>query len=728
MTPKQDPTIDIDELYDALLITRRGRIRCFAYNVKAEDGKCRKKLDKQGTKQIKKLLSKVLNFEVDADTSEGKILKALGKLAKVLACPKHADKFTKDGDQISYIVSMFQERLEQWRDKRRETTDDESEEAADDESEEAADDESEEAADDESEGSVYDESEESVDDESEESVDDEAEESVDDESEETKPQPRRANQTPVKAKRRGRKRRDDDDDADTDDDSDDGREDASQDREVSSASSELAHRTRPKVTRKGAATNKEELVTPTKPQGSLTRNRRISFSGVNRGRGGDVPLSPLVDVESPASVFSPGPSEIFSPPLSQPTPDETPDSEYHRPPHRRRSQKRADDESPTRRAAARRKSALAAVDPKASRGSFSESDGDVANMSSEELLRREESHGEDSAVDDEPVECRLKTGKGKPGKEAEAQITGDDDTPSIPRPVSGKRNQPMVFERLSTTKQCRLATILDKMKEQLHPKGFSSGYIYCYGVDAAPDYLKIGYVKSKKIEDMGGSGHSSPTDANNKNVKRRLHEWKQTCSHEVNPQFTVFMECAVKTMESLIHLTLHEEKRKTPCTSDRCKRKYHQEWFKTTRDEALQIAKVWEQFSKQLPFGVHGELREPWYTYATQSRANYYDLTGVKEWLSGDWAKFFSQNTRERRREEIDESELWLVKERDGLAEERDGLEQAKSELEKQLKEKETQLTAIEEKKRGLGEQLKKMDEEVKDSLRKAQPWLFHDK
>jgi hypothetical protein len=163
---------------------------------------------------------------------------------------------------------------------------------------------------------------------------------------------------------------------------------------------------------------------------------------------------------------------------------------------------------------------------------------------------------------------------------------------------SSSSRRSMTFD---DTEKSPVHGIMNRLVKRVEVKNLGSGYIYCFAEKSKPGYLKIGYVICPEL--------SKPD-----RVEQRMEEWKSDCKHNLVFKFKVFMPCAVLKMERLIHQTLHREKKAASCPNSACQ-KTHQEWFKTTENQARQVIEVWQQFSRLDPYDKKGVLRDPWARY-----------------------------------------------------------------------------------------------------------------
>ncbi|KAJ4266506.1 hypothetical protein NW762_004493 [Fusarium torreyae] len=353
---------------------------------------------------------------------------------------------------------------------------------------------------------------------------------------------------------------------------------------------------RPKLARENQMRAQETLATPTRPRGSRSRHSNIHATVVQE-EPRDSLFSPTLEADrlimSPGSVASPASSEVFTPCSTVSTPDSlrgTPELYSRRSIHRHSSCEKQREESPTRR------SGLA----------------DDSMLLSDMMQRMD--------LNEEDVNAESETKQ------------------SVEEPLSSSPSRlPMKFSLKKQLGTSPVRLILKYMTDSVSEKSLDSGYVYCFAEKSAPGYLKIGYTTSKELNGNIEPPISSSAKKRNKDkVRERLQRWAHSCDHDLDPRFELYMPCAVRMMEGLIHRTLHEEGRKAVCPSRRCHKK-HTEWFEISESEALAVAKVWQQFSESMPYNDMAELSELWQKHVSIHRRAHGSLA-TREWLATEWA------------------------------------------------------------------------------------------
>ncbi|KAF4977430.1 hypothetical protein FZEAL_6042 [Fusarium zealandicum] len=239
-----------------------------------------------------------------------------------------------------------------------------------------------------------------------------------------------------------------------------------------------------KMPLKSAAITKEAFVTPTKQCGPRVRG---SSSRTNWKRSNPLFSSPAdgEGVSTPDSIFSPGVSEVFSPPLDVSTPLSVCDypGEFRR---SRRSYKRREEESPTRQLPPSLKKLtinegvsstspiLISDDEDPYLGSDDEDGWVTANEYS--MLETLISRGDGSSVDDDAIADP--SDASNEHEEDEAQPAHYDGVHMTSLGV----DQPRIkFERLQK-RMLPLRRLHDRIVEGAKPDTAASGYIYYQGV------------------------------------------------------------------------------------------------------------------------------------------------------------------------------------------------------------------------------------------------------
>jgi len=146
--------------------------------------------------------------------------------------------------------------------------------------------------------------------------------------------------------------------------------------------------------------------------------------------------------------------------------------------------------------------------------------------------------------------------------------------------------------------------LMDRMRKDLNAATHSAGYIYGFTDAYNPGFIKIGYVETK--------AESSDPSSVAVEVSRRRKDWMHECNYDMNCEFHIYMPSAVRTVEALVHISLHRfARRVAQCRTQKCK-KEHREWFQLDVDAALEITKLWSDFSHRRPYNDAGMLRKFW--------------------------------------------------------------------------------------------------------------------
>lgn len=196
---------------------------------------------------------------------------------------------------------------------------------------------------------------------------------------------------------------------------------------------------------------------------------------------------------------------------------------------------------------------------------------------------------------------------------------------------SSRSRRSMTFD---DTGKSPVHNIMSRLVKPVEAKNLS-GYIYCFAERSKPGFLKIGHVVCPE---------SSKSDQKSDQVEKRMEEWRHACKHDLDFRFEVFMPCSVPRMESLIHQTLHREKQYASCPNTACP-KTHREWFKIEENQARQVIKVWEQFSKLKPYDKEGRLTDNWARYELTQLAQLDNecLWNTKKWLATEWFRLITE-------------------------------------------------------------------------------------
>ncbi|KAF9766126.1 hypothetical protein IL306_001482 [Fusarium sp. DS 682] len=339
---------------------------------------------------------------------------------------------------------------------------------------------------------------------------------------------------------------------------------------------------RPKLIRESPMDEREVLRTPERRRGPRYRND--SFSAL-----GSLSYPKSADdafAASPGSVTSPDPSEIFTPFSSLSTP-------Y---------------------------SISSTVGHGTSRSSFRTSFYRERYM---ESPVRKKTHADDDLLSRDMMR-KMKINADDSGNESDEIETDGGSS----RSSSSRRS--MTFHGMAASP---VHNIMDCLAKRVRPKSLKSGYIYCFAESSKPGFLKIGFVRC-------------PEYSNPDRVEQRLKRWKSECKHHLDFKFKVFMPCAAKKIESLIHETLHRERQVASCPSKACKSK-RREWFKTSEDQARRVVEVWQQFSKLKPYDEKGTLKEDW-KRCDLTQLSDECIWSAKEWLTTEWIKLIANVAEEK--------------------------------------------------------------------------------
>ncbi|RTE82863.1 hypothetical protein BHE90_002588 [Fusarium euwallaceae] len=422
---------------------------------------------------------------------------------------------------------------------------------------------------------------------------------------------------------------------------------------------------RPKLFRKTAC------VTPTKQRGRPSHDSRPSTPRMRQGVDAFDSLSVLGDAlpSSPESVISPGVSEVFSPVSTASTPMSILDSEI-RP--SRYWYSRGEEESPTRRQGP------------------STGDDDLRDVTRRmrDSLKKVGQIKKGLRLDEQDLESEKPTDE----EEVEEQPTSKNKkVPLRPLKVGNMR-----FGPANENKRNAVQLILKRLRQAPMGQSLLPGWVYCFAEKTAPGYLKIGSKISKSSND--DTTLSSENQQNEAEVRKRLQEWELGCKYDIDYKFIVYMPCAVRTMERLVHLTLCTRNRKAYCPNPTCKTKTgHREWFEISEDEARGAVKVWEQFSRLMPYNNKGQLGKFWFDYATD-KYNYFSGWPPEKWLYECWANLTGP-AAVNHREQVNQ----LQKKEIDLTERRRQREERKKELEHEI------------------QSLKQEEEEIRRQLAKLQ-------
>ncbi|ORY66970.1 uncharacterized protein BCR38DRAFT_472501 [Pseudomassariella vexata] len=188
--------------------------------------------------------------------------------------------------------------------------------------------------------------------------------------------------------------------------------------------------------------------------------------------------------------------------------------------------------------------------------------------------------------------------------------------------------------------------IIHRIRESLTNTTHVSGYVYCFRERSNLDFRKIGYVEAEpptayRHQDgclnsmfwqqsfVGLDEEKAPPE-----VQERLDTWGKICSLDAVHEFSIFMPCAVRSMEALIHKSLHKYHRKVvECRRADCTTQ-HQEWFQLEKHAARDVVHLWRTFSQSEPYGQSGVLCEFWSNKSWEMyKASFFDRSNVKAWM-----------------------------------------------------------------------------------------------
>ncbi|KAG8667293.1 hypothetical protein FPOAC2_12455 [Fusarium poae] len=384
---------------------------------------------------------------------------------------------------------------------------------------------------------------------------------------------------------------------------------------------------RPKLVRESPHGEQDILVTPVRSR--RTRNQRMVLTSTRATRGSfEPPSSPSSSddefIVSPTSVTSPDPDELFTPLSAASTPDSLASSVgiESRRFYSRTSYRKRQDASPTRGA-------------------------ELANLDVlSRDMRRKLNLGRIISDKEEDSDDESNSGVQSQNSESDQEAT----TSSTPRQLI----------RLVPKRQ-EVRKILECMAKSPGKKGFAPGYIYGFTDPTAQgNHIKIGYTEYP--------------------VAKRMRKWK-TCGYKPLVKFEVFMPCAVKKMEELIHRTLYIEAEYASCPATSC-RKMHREWFNISESDAREVVKIWEKFSNLMPYNESRQLNVIWESIVTAQLAKTWS-SDTKAWLKEELLTIVSKETKlrdsleEKKRErkeiqrqlsKVEEDEKRLQKQLEGLA------------------------------------------------------------
>lgn len=388
---------------------------------------------------------------------------------------------------------------------------------------------------------------------------------------------------------------------------------------------------RPKLVRESPQGERDILVTPVRCR--REGNRRMIHSGTKAAKysfESPSSMSPSDDefIVSPASVTSPDPSELFTPLSTVSTPGSfasTVGFESRRSSSRISHRKRQD-ASPTRGAEPR--------------------DLDILSKDMKRKLNLSGStSGNEEDFDDE-------------GNSDTQSQDSELDKEAATRP---KLRQPIIF----FPKNQPVHKILKDMKKPLGTRGFRPGWIYGFTDPTIRGrHIKIGYTDDS--------------------VEERMEKWEE-CGYKPIEEFRVFMPCAVRRMEGLIHSTLHIEAEYASCPAESCKRK-HREWFNISKREAKGVVEMWKKFSELMPYTETRQLNDIWQGIATAQLAKPWS-SDAKVWLKEELLTIVSKEEKLAKLAKLQDSLDKKKQERKGIKQQLLQAEEDEERLRKQLEE-----------------------------------------
>lgn len=207
-------------------------------------------------------------------------------------------------------------------------------------------------------------------------------------------------------------------------------------------------------------------------------------------------------------------------------------------------------------------------------------------------------------------------------------------------------------------------SMLETMWSPVVEETLQPGFIYCFREKSAPEYVKIGYTTiTENLEKHSDTGALPSPGEENQHVRDRFEDWKKKCWLDANLEFAVFMPCAVRRMESLIHSALHNEKRIIiRCAKGIC-RTTHREWFRVSVDEARAAVEEWCKFSRLRPYSQNGSAEKFWHDYVASKRKAFAHLN-PRQWMTEHLGREISREAHQRR-QRLEELEKQLERCRD---------------------------------------------------------------
>jgi hypothetical protein len=226
--------------------------------------------------------------------------------------------------------------------------------------------------------------------------------------------------------------------------------------------------------------------------------------------------------------------------------------------------------------------------------------------------------------------------------------SADDDENGAPS-LGTEKTYPLEFEPPQCKKSVK--NILKTMWTPAVGDTLRAGFIYCYVDKFTPGYVKIGYTAIANTSEKHSDPQKLPSaEGEDRHVGERLNWWRNECGRQIDLQFATFMPCAAKQMETLIHTTLHNEKRiVVNCI---CKRN-HIEWFHISVDEARAVVEEWRKFSGLRPYCQEGNAEPFWYNFAVSNHRLFENLN-PRKWLGEHLSREISREARRKRMEELE--------------------------------------------------------------------------
>jgi hypothetical protein len=193
-----------------------------------------------------------------------------------------------------------------------------------------------------------------------------------------------------------------------------------------------------------------------------------------------------------------------------------------------------------------------------------------------------------------------------------------------PRPGSRRSDKPKhgfasdnepTFEVIPNSDIRALRAMLQKLTQRIDEdsRSLKPGAIYGFSRPDAPGYIKI--------------GTTGPD-----NAEKRVRTIGQSCGFTPKLLFSAEMPCAAGIIESLIHLQLHENRRRNIFCTQKCTTQ-HDEWFDISETEAIKQVARWLAFSHSMPY-VGNILKRFWKDMVEEVRAVLRDDSTPEKWVA----------------------------------------------------------------------------------------------